>query len=81
MGVVEWVVNPSKVKVFVPKENLLVMVQLAGIRTPRATDTNEWPDAATVAERALTTTKSLALQRDCRVTVTGVQVRLCMCVA
>eukprot|EP00019_Armaparvus_languidus_P012782 CAMPEP_0168583322 /NCGR_PEP_ID=MMETSP0420-20121227/2499_1 /TAXON_ID=498008 /ORGANISM="Pessonella sp." /LENGTH=915 /DNA_ID=CAMNT_0008617959 /DNA_START=61 /DNA_END=2805 /DNA_ORIENTATION=- len=75
VGVVEWVVNPSKVKVFVPKENLLVMVQLAGIRTPRATDTNEWPDAATVAERALTTTKSLALQRDCRVTVTGVQER------
>lgn len=37
-GVVEYCFSGSRVKVYVPKENILISVVLAGIRTPRGTD-------------------------------------------
>jgi staphylococcal nuclease domain-containing protein 1 len=66
-GVVEWVINPTRFKVLLPKEKTLVLISLAGVRTPRS-DADPTTDA-----NALKHAKLVALQRECQIELVGIQ--------
>jgi len=63
-GVVEYEFSASKLKVYVPKENVMIPVSLAGVRTPARADP--------FSKEALDFTRELTHQQDVEIEVTGV---------
>eukprot|EP01060_Flectonema_neradi_P013686 TRINITY_DN2042_c0_g1_i5.p1 TRINITY_DN2042_c0_g1~~TRINITY_DN2042_c0_g1_i5.p1 ORF type:complete len:955 (+),score=257.56 TRINITY_DN2042_c0_g1_i5:50-2914(+) len=64
---VEYVLAPNRLKLYIPRENLQVAVNQAGICCPSLGMDNETPDP--LAKEALAFAKKVALQRDVEVTV------------
>uniref|UniRef100_A0AC35TVF8 Staphylococcal nuclease domain-containing protein n=1 Tax=Rhabditophanes sp. KR3021 TaxID=114890 RepID=A0AC35TVF8_9BILA len=68
-GVVEFVSSGSRVRIFIPKENVVIALSLSGIVSPRV-DTNN--DGEAFSKKALKLVKNLIYQQDVRLEVESV---------